>query len=527
MSQFDQRCQWLQDANFRQTLTGITRGLEKECLRITSKGELAQTPHPKSLGSALTHPSITTDYSEALLEFITEPHQSIPDLLTQLHDIHHYTYHNINDELLWVNSMPCMLSDDSSIPIAQYGRSNTGQMKTIYRRGLGHRYGRKMQTIAGLHFNFSMPDSFWQELQQREGDNQSLSDFKTQRYFDLIRNFRRHFWLLLYLFGASPAICRSFVKGRQHQLTTFGDDAHSLYSPYATSLRMGDLGYQSDAQKQLMICYNDLDNYISTLCQAINQPHKAYADIGEFNGLGTRQQLNSSLLQIENEFYSTVRPKRTAKSGETALSALSKHGVEYIEVRCIDLDPFLPLGISESQIRFLDTFLLHCLLKDSPQSNDTEHRNISANQRRMVYQGRDPQLNLLRGNNEVSLKGWAQELMQEMQGCAQLLDANHNSSDYQDALAAENLKLDAPELTPAGKIVSQMSRQNKTFFRVAMDLCEQQQQLFMATPPNHQQAFAESAALSLQQQAELEAQDQGDFEQHLQAYYQQYHCCKR
>lgn len=245
------------------------RGIEKEGLRVDPSGRLAKTPHPEGLGSALTHPSITTDFSEALLEFITAPSSSIDEVLLELDEIHRFTYQHLSDELLWVSSMPCQLGDDSSIPVGKYGSSNIGTMKRIYRVGLGHRYGRLMQTIAGIHYNFSVPDQLWLELQAASGDQQSLQDFKTQGYFATIRNFRRYCWLLLYLLGAAPAVCRSFVRGREHKLVPVGNDSHSLHSPYATSLRMGDLGYQSAAQSSLVVCYNDLEQYAKTLRSAL------------------------------------------------------------------------------------------------------------------------------------------------------------------------------------------------------------------------------------------------------------------
>ncbi len=256
-------------------LTGITRGIEKESLRVSQSGHLAMTAHPQELGSALTHPSITTDYSEALLEFITSPSASIDEVLEELDEIHRFTYQHLDNELLWVSSMPCQLGDDSSIPVGKYGTSNIGKMKQIYRVGLGHRYGRLMQTIAGIHYNFSVPDELWLELQAASGDKQSLQDYKTQGYFATIRNFRRYSWLLLYLLGAAPAVCKSFVRGREHQLEQVNNDSHSLYTPYATSLRMGDLGYQSDAQSSLVVCYNNLEQYVTTLRAALEQPYPA------------------------------------------------------------------------------------------------------------------------------------------------------------------------------------------------------------------------------------------------------------
>ena len=410
-------------------LANIVRGIEKESLRVEPNGQLAKTPHPKALGSALTHPSITTDYSEALLEFITAPSASIDQVLSELEEIHRYTYENIDDELLWVNSMPCQLGEDSSIPVGEYGSSNIGRMKTVYRLGLGHRYGRLMQTIAGIHYNFSVPDSLWMKLQADEGNQQSLQDYKTEGYFALIRNFRRYFWLLLYLFGAAPAVCKSFVRNREHDLQPVGNDSHSLYKPNATSLRMGNLGYQSDAQSSLIVCYNDIAQYTRTLKGALETPYKHYEHLGLKDSQGNYQQLTTNLLQIENEFYSPIRPKRTAASGETPLEALHNKGVEYIEVRCVDLNPLAACGIDRQTIHFLDTFLLFCLLKDSPKTNNNEYQQITENQRRTVADGRNPDVELVDGEQSRKLVDWGAGVwLLKCSRLPTLLDEANNSS---------------------------------------------------------------------------------------------------
>jgi glutamate--cysteine ligase len=505
-------------------LSGITRGIEKESLRVTPEGKLAHTPHPQALGSALTHPQITTDYSEALLEFITPPSSNADDVLQTLENIHRYTYRQIGDELLWANSMPCQLSGDSDIPVGQYGHSNVGQMKSIYRVGLGHRYGRLMQTIAGIHYNFSVPDELWQLLQAQESPQQSLQDFKTENYFSLIRNFRRHFWLLLYLFGASPGVCRSFVRGREHHLQPFGSDDHSLYMPDATSLRMGDLGYQSKAQEQLVVCYNDLKSYVETLRQALVKPYPDYKTMGLKDSNGHYQQLSPHLLQIENEFYSTIRPKRVTHSGETPLWALWERGVEYIEVRCVDLNPFQPLGIDREQMDFLDTFLLTSLLSKSPPTDDQEYHNILENQHRMVYQGRNPELMLRDGQDERSVQEWGRTLFKEMAPVAELLDSHHQSNRYSTMLTTLAKRLDNPELTPSARILKEMSDTGQTYFKVAMNYAKQHRDHFLSTelPKDIAEQYREMATQSLQQQQQVESEDQQPFDQFLADYYKQY-----
>ncbi|GAB3105595.1 glutamate--cysteine ligase [Pseudomaricurvus hydrocarbonicus] len=509
-------------------LTRIFKGLEKESLRVTPEGTLAQTPHPRTLGSAMTHPSITTDFSEALLEFITPPTESSQQMLDDLDRVQRFTYQQLENEHLWVASMPCMLNDDAQIPVGRYGSSNPGKMKTIYRLGLGERYGRSMQTIAGIHYNFSLGDDFWSFWHARENNNESLQAYKNRRYFDLIRNFRRNFWLLLYLFGASPAVCRSFVKHREHDLQPVEGDAHSMHKPFATSLRMGNLGYQSGAQDSLVVCYNNLDSYLSTLCGAITQPHPDYVANGLKDEHGNYKQLNTSLLQIENEFYSTIRPKRTARSGETALGALNDRGIEYIEVRCIDLNPYEPLGINLQQVEFLDVFLLHCLLSDSPETDNVQYRNAQENQRRMVNLGRDPKTRLLSASGELSILQWGNALLDDMARVADILDRSYDSRRYSEAVEAQRIKLTHPELTPSARILADMNAHGETFFRFAMNQSLKHSQAYIERPLSDDELLAmqREAEASLQRVAELDAEPQVDFEDYLRAYYAQYTCCQ-
>ena len=516
------------------TLAGILRGLEKESLRVTSEGTLAQTEHPASLGSALKHPHITTDYSEALLEFITEPFDNIPALLQKLDDIHRFTYQQLasNKELLWPASMPCALPADVEIPVARYGSANSGLMKTIYRVGLGHRYGRSMQTIAGIHYNFSLPDDFWRELQAQEhatsgNTQQSLQDFKTERYFALIRNFRRYFWLLIYLFGAAPAVSNSFVAGRKHRLVPLGGHTHTQHLPYATSLRMGDLGYQSDAQQTLYVCYNNLTSYLKTLCGAITQAHPAYEAIGVKDAQGNYQQLSTSLLQIENEFYSSIRPKRTTQSGETALQALRLRGVEYIEVRCVDLNPYEPLGINAEQLHVLDAFLLYCLLSDSPETSDEEYTEGQENQKRMVYFGRDPELTLRRDGQEVSFQEWATEILDGSLNCADLLDKANKTTAYTEATQRQYAKLSDASLTPSAQVLADLHTQGKSFFEHTQALAEQHRAFFTKAPLSSEkrELFMQQAKDSLAEQQQLEALPQLAFDEYLANYYAQYRGC--
>lgn len=482
-------------------LRGMRRGIEKESLRADREGHLAVTPHPRALGSALTHARITTDFSESQLELITGVHASAEACVDEMRRIHQFVYRHVGDELLWVSSMPCRLPADENIPIGVYGSSNVGRAKSVYRMGLGHRYGRRMQTISGIHYNWSMP---------------GLTD---DEHFALIRNFRRHSFVLLYLFGASPAVCKCFVEGRPHELQPLGPNA--MYLPHATSLRMGRLGYQSDAQASIAVSYNGLESYAASLHGAMTQPYPAYEQIGVHNPGGEYNQLATTLLQIENEFYGTIRPKRVIRPGERPLHALRERGVEYVEVRCMDLDPFLPLGIDEPTMRFLDAFLLHCVASDSPPDTPQEIAALGRNQHLTASHGRQPGLLLERGGQRVPLVDWAREIVDECGPIAELLDAAHGGSAHAEALAEAQARLADPSRTPSARVLAEIERAHGgayVDFGIARSIATRQALLALPFADAEAAAFADEAAASLQAQARLEAAPQPDFESFRLAY---------
>ncbi len=519
------RLEQLADPLILPLLRQLRRGIEKESLRIDGDGELAQTPHAAALGSALTHPSITTDYSEALLEFITPVCTDIDGVLAELDAIHRFVYAMQPDEDLWTASMPCQLGADADIPVAQYGSSNIGRMKTIYRVGLGYRYGRKMQTIAGIHYNFSLPDALWPQLFDMEPGPQ-LQARINDAYFGLIRNFRRYAWLLIYLFGASPALCKSFLVGpdgnsQANRLQELDD--YSLYQPYATSLRMGDLGYQSNAQENLNICYNRLDTYIQTLKNGILEPYPDYQRIGVLVD-GEYRQLSAGLLQIENEFYSPIRPKRVARRGETALTALAHRGVEYIEVRCLDINPFLPLGIDAETLRFVDAFLMFCLLDDSPKCDESGRRELLGNNKIVVSAGREPNVMLRRNGAPVALRQWAEELLDRIEAMAALLDRAHEHKAHADSVAHQRAKVVEPELTPSARLVRELRDQRLPYAQLARQYSQQHALHFRSRPlpPSALAEFIATAERSMQLQADIEADDELPFAAYLRNYFEQY-----
>ncbi len=485
-------------------LLGIRRGIEKESLRVQPNGALALTPHPLALGSALTHPNITTDFCESQPELITGVHAGVQDCLDELTQVHQFTYRALRDagdEMLWAASMPCGLPVDEAIPLGYYGSSNIGRAKTVYRMGLGHRYGRRMQTISGIHYNWSLPG------------------VSSEQYFGLIRNFRRHAFLLLYLLGASPAVCSTFVAGRAHELQVL--KGNTLYMPHGTSLRMGRLGYQSDAQASLAVSYNSLEGYAASLQDALTRAWPAYEAIGIQDAQGEYKQLATSLLQIENEFYGTIRPKRVIHAGERPLHALRERGVEYVEVRLLDLNPFEPVGISAQTLRLLDVFLLHCLHSDSPPDSPQEIADMAENQQRTAARGREPGLTLRRAGQEVLLTEWADELLHAFAPMAQALDAAHGSGDYSAALNAAKTTLQQPSLLPSARVLEAMAASHdNSYVRFVRVQSLQTQQTLLGLPWSleEQARFEAMAQASLQAQKEIEAADTMPFEAFRQNY---------
>ncbi|WP_152208499.1 glutamate--cysteine ligase [Marinobacter changyiensis] len=496
---------------------GFRKGVEKEGLRVDRNGFIAQTPHPEALGSALTHPRITTDYSESLLELITPVCDSTESMLASLTDIHRFVQSYLGDEVFWSASMPCELNGDESIPIAEYGTSNIGQLKHVYRQGLAVRYGRMMQSIAGTHYNLSFPDSFWLSWQGALGNQQSLQEFKSDQYFWLVRNFRRRSWLLMYLFGASPALDASFVKGVSHDLSRFNDT--TWFGPEATSLRMGDLGYHNNAQSSLDICFNELSTYTDTLARAIHTPWPPYEKIGTRRD-GKFIQINTNILQIENEYYSAVRPKRTTHVGEKPIEALSSRGVEYIEVRCLDLDPFSPIGVNEAQVDFLDLFLLDCLLSDSSAIGDDECSRLDRNYKAVIKHGARENLELSLCDGTTPLREAGQELMGRLAPLADQLDGWSGGTAYRRALAAQQLKLDDHNEMPSVKVLHAMKDAGQGHREWTLEMSRTHQQTLNAEGLSEatRLAFERMSQESLAEQEAIEQADTQSFDAFLADY---------
>ncbi|HEY1492603.1 MAG TPA: glutamate--cysteine ligase [Steroidobacteraceae bacterium] len=516
---FERRISALANSGAPQLLQGGRKGVEKESLRVRPRGALAYTPHPPGLGSALTNENITTDYSESLIELVTPAFTHSWELLQYLLDLHQFVYRHLGDELLWATSMPCAIERDEDIPLAQYGSSHVGRMKTIYRNGLGLRYGRMMQAISGVHFNYSFPQQFWEGYAAVRDSRDHGAAFVSASYFDLLRNYRRYGWIVLYLFGISPVVCKSFLRGRgEISLPDFG--AGSAYEPFATSLRMSDVGYRNRNQAGLAVSVNSLEEYNRDLTRAISTLHPPYEALG-VKVDGVYRQLNANVLQIENEYYSFIRPKRVARSGERPTKALRRAGVEYVEVRALDVSAFDPVGVNQNKLRFLEAFLALCLVKDSAPIADSEQAALDQNHVTVARRGREPGLTLTREGRQVPMLGWARELLDSMSGLCEMLDHGDPSRPYSQALATQAAKVDDASLTPSARLLADLNA-GESFFDLALRMSQAHKAYFLDLyPPNEERLaeFGRQAQESIAAQKHIEDADRGSFEEYLARYF--------
>lgn len=491
-------------------------GLEREALRVDRSGVLAATRHPAAWGSPLTHPEITTDFAEAQMELITPPFGEIEGLLDYQTRLHAFAAQTLPaDEQIWFQSMPPALNDEQ-IQIAQFGSSHQGKIKSIYRRGLAHRYGKQMQVISGIHFNYSFQMDFWQFIYDQVQTRSSLPIFISENYLGLMRNYLRQCWLLAYLFGAAPLADPAFAAREMPEVLR---DSRALYGPMATSLRMSRLGYVNSNRCTYSINYNSLTEYLAGLYKAINTECPSFQRFGTVQN-GEYLQLNTHILQIENEHYALIRPKQPPLPGERPFSALRSRGIGYVEVRALDVNPFDVLGVSADQLHFVRLFLLYCLLDPNPPIGAAELELVNENQHWVAIQGRQSGMRLLRPEGSVSLQDWGYAIFEGLEPLAQSLDKHRDTPLYGPLLARERAKLDNPALTPSAQVLDtyQASGLSFTDWMAARSQAHMSDLKALELSDADQAAFQAVVQDSLKKQAEIEAADSGSFEDYLAAY---------
>ena len=483
----------------------ILRGIERESLRVDENGNISQKNHPQNLGSPLTNKDITTDFAEALLELVTPTFESPEELFAYLNLLHKFVYSEIGEEILWNFSMPCAFKNEKEIRIAEYGNSNSGMLKHIYRKGLRLRYGSIMQCVSGIHYNFSLTKDSWKIL-----DKNSDQDYINEKYLGAIRNIKRNFWFILEQFGASPLMHKSYLYEREHSLKKY--NSNDLFLPYATSLRMSNVGYQSNIQDSLKISYNNLDEFINTLIKGIKTPIKKFKDIGMFDNAGIAQQISMGILQIENELYDIVRPKRSGPSGSRPSTLLKTEGIEYLELRGIDINPFIPEGIDINKIKLLDIYIIHSLVSESPYMSDAEIKEIKTNQKTMVSEGRLKNTMLSKNGDLVSLTELRKIFLSELEQTAKALDEYFDG--YLDSFYSEMSKSELP----SEKILSDMEAEGFEFQNYGLIQSKKIADEFKSSDVNDFSTMTYMAKTSIENLKNLEESSSMDINKYVELY---------
>ncbi len=443
-------------------------GLEKEGQRVKSTGDFALTPHPIVFGDKIKNPHITNDFSESQIEMITKPFNSVEKVYEALNTINIDVENGLGDELLWPLSMPPNLPDEEKIPIASFPGSENGKNMEIYRKGLALRYGKKMQMISGIHYNFSFGEEMINYLHDLFGNRKDKRLFVDEIHFGLARNFLRYSWILIYLFGASPFCHPSYYSVIKKELMMIQKSCPNYVNiiekciQCAISLRVSRFGYSNRLQNA-NIYFNSLEEYSTKLHKMLSTRDEKFLSLGIYKH-GSQIQLNGNVLQKESEFYSLIRLKQPTIEGETSLDALENRGVKYVEVRILDLNPFEKLGLSIEEMRFLHIFMIFCLFEQSLPITNDEYNIINLNNHLVSLIGRKKGLKLKKyDGSEISLKSWGEEIFERLRIIADLMYSDFRDNKYCESVEKEYLKLFDITLLPSEKINMEMGEYNENF----------------------------------------------------------------
>jgi glutamate--cysteine ligase len=279
---------------------------------------------------------------------------------------------------------------------------------------------------------------------------------------------------------------------------------------------MSDIGYRNSGQARLGISANSLEKYVAALKTAVTTKDPRYAEIG-VNVNGEFRQLNANVLQIENEYYSSVRPKPRDRSVR-ALTALERDGVEYVEIRTLDLSIADPVGVNQSQMRFLEALLIYCLLSESPSISAAEQTEIDARDIRVAREGRRPRLKIDVRGRSVELRKAGLEILRGVAETAALLDGGN--ADYSAAVTAAESALENSAETPSAKLIRELSATGASFLEYALEVAKQHRSYFLSLPldPVKEDILEAAVARSLADAAALEAEDQLPFAEYLRRY---------
>ncbi|ONI40333.1 bifunctional glutamate--cysteine ligase/glutathione synthetase [Candidatus Epulonipiscium fishelsonii] len=352
-------------------------GLERESLRVTKNGHLALTKHPQSLGNKATHPYITTDFSESQVEMITPVMDNVEECHDFMENLYNIVALEVGFELLWPQSMPCIVADETQIPVADF--QDESNENTRYRKYLLNKYGGRKQIISGIHCNFSFQADFIKKLYNLSESNLKYNRFKDQLYLKVTRNYLRYRWFLIYLMGASPIIDKTYNKSCDEDSKVCNPN---LPDNNVISFRNSVCGYEN--KETLYGNYNSVTEYVQSICEFIRE----------------------GSIESHKEFYSSIRLK--PHNANHFLSSLLTDGIKYLEIRSIDINPFEKVGISVVDLKFIHLFMIFCLLE--PENDFKDWQEEALNNQHLISIKGAIDVMMKKNSDNISLKDWAQEI---------------------------------------------------------------------------------------------------------------------
>jgi glutamate--cysteine ligase len=264
-------------------------------------------------------------------------------------------------------------------------------------------------------------------------------------------------------------------------------DTDATYSlQYATSLRMSPLGYANNRTGNMDVSFNDLDSYLGDLRRLVSTDHPDY-----LNSVET-PQINSKILQIENELYAYVRPKQPLLNNEERhITALKNRGIKYLEVRLIDINPFSPTGVTKQQLYFMRVFITYCLLSESDVFLAGEQDDIRKDNENISLYGRDNKQKVHFRGKSMPIQDAYGFIADGLMAIATVLDSVEQDDNHIKSILHYNRMIQNMTMTPSCQLLAFMEKSNYSFHVASRKLSESHAALY-------KKAVHQPGALALQ-----------------------------
>ncbi|HAT4181976.1 bifunctional glutamate--cysteine ligase GshA/glutathione synthetase GshB [Clostridium perfringens] len=411
-------------------------GLEKENVRVTESGNLALTPHPKAFGDREKNAYIKTDFSESQLEMVTPVCNTLEEVYSFICNLNKVVSLEImkNGEFLWPQSNPPILPREEEIPIAKL----SNREDELYRENLSYKYGKKKQVISGIHYNFSFKEEFIKLLYKELKVEKDFREFKDDIYLRMARNFQKYHWLLIYLTGASPVFHESYIEEIKEEGEKLGED--SYYIKDDTSLRNSSYGYKN--KKDYYVSYNSIEEYASDIKNLVKDKE----------------------IQSIKEYYNPIRLK--SLGSEDMLESLLHKGIDYLEVRLLDLDPLSIQGVSKETLYLVHLFMIYTLLKENKEITYKDQEEFFKNHDMVALKGRNEEAVIYENGVPVLLKDKGREILSEMDEIVEILFSNNE--EFKNVIKRALEKINNPHDTISEKLIKDIKEEGYVNFHMRL-----------------------------------------------------------